>query len=372
MRLSNKFNDIHAQLGNRFYTIGEFGFRKHDRYLIDGFLPESGLVLLAGDPKAGKTAIASAIALAVAKGKPFAGMETKQGAVLWMCLEESYDERCAVMRGVRGITDLPFFVTQDHIPVDTEDGYEEILEWVVATKARLLVVDPLHAAHSGRSLHDGWAARKTLKLLKRLSEHCTVLVLHHLSRTGTRRIAESVQLSAIATMLIHLVSSPPGRGPVPEAKRKWTEVREINANADAPETGPSSTANSATRPGRSQGLQQISRLIILECLGRGDFANRTWQFVSKGPLNYEPYIPEASVEIPGNKVLTGLPARIVNYLSANPPKSAADIAAALNINLAYARNLITRLRKRGLLTAKTLARTTFYKPKYIRQRGDIF
>ena len=99
MRLSTKFNDIHAQLGHRFYTIGEFGFRKHDRYLVEGFLPESGLVLLAGDPKAGKTAIASAIALAVAKGKPFAGMETKQGSVLWMCLEKSYDERCAVMRG---------------------------------------------------------------------------------------------------------------------------------------------------------------------------------------------------------------------------------------------------------------------------------
>ena len=217
-RVVNKFKHLPAKLSLRFSPIGEFGFRKKQDFLVDNFLPQNGLVILAGDPKVGKTALASAIALAVAKGRPFAGMDTKQGGVLWLCLEESWSERSAIMKAERNIRTLPFFISYDHLPIDTKEGFEELLEWVVETKARLLVVDPLHAAHSGRSLADGWAARKTLKLLKQLSRHCTVLVIHHLAKRGAHRLADSVQIAAISTMVMLLSKSAPASG-APETGR---------------------------------------------------------------------------------------------------------------------------------------------------------
>src|SRR5687767_14088583 len=94
------------RLSNLFCHMGEFSFGD-PRYLIDGFLPESGLVIRAGDLKACKTALASAMALAVAKDKPVAGMPTKQRGVLWLRLEESHQERSAVMRKARGLKRLP-------------------------------------------------------------------------------------------------------------------------------------------------------------------------------------------------------------------------------------------------------------------------
>src|SRR5688572_280096 len=242
------------RLRNLFWHMGEFSFGDQ-RYLIDGFLPESGLVILAGDPKAGKTALASAIALAVAKGKPFAGMPSEQRGVLWLCLEESHQERSAVMRRARGLKRAPIYITNERIPIDTEEGISDLQHWAMQADAGLTVIDPLHAAHSGRSLHDGWSARKTLGLLKEFSKTRTILVLHHLAKRGARRVAESVQLTAVATMVMVLTSTGGALG--------------------APETGSNlhSRSNTDTQV-RSRGKAR-PRIVTLECMGRGEFANRT-------------------------------------------------------------------------------------------------
>ena len=59
-------------------------------FLVDGFLPRGYVTILAGDPKVGKTVLASAITLAIAEGSPFGGMETNRGGVLWLSLEEKH------------------------------------------------------------------------------------------------------------------------------------------------------------------------------------------------------------------------------------------------------------------------------------------
>jgi len=72
--------------------------RKDAPWLIEGMLPEGYLVLLASPPKSGKTCLATAMALAIATGTPFAGRETKQGAVLWLSAEENPEERHAILK----------------------------------------------------------------------------------------------------------------------------------------------------------------------------------------------------------------------------------------------------------------------------------
>jgi DNA-binding CsgD family transcriptional regulator len=299
-----------------FYRIGEFDFMAQN-FLVEGFLPKGGLVILAGDPKIGKTAVASAIALAVAKGKPFAGMKTLQSAVLWLQLEESYQERSAIMRAARGFKRLPFYACFDHVPIDTDEGIADLDAWRSDTNARLIVVDPLHAAHSGRSLADGWAARKTLAKLKAMctATRTTALVLHHLMKSRSRaRLAESVQLAAVATMVMILtIASPAGARP---------------------------------------------RTIRLDCTGRGAYANRSWTLESRGPLDYR--IADSVAPSSG---LTTLQRSVLSALETGP-KSAQTIADALCANVRSVRNAITFLKYEGCVSSlRKIAKTQLYRLK---------
>ncbi|MEO7453474.1 MAG: AAA family ATPase [Fimbriimonadales bacterium] len=333
---ADEYEEEQRRRDNLFWRMGEFPFVK-PRYLIDGFLPETGLVILAGDPNAGKTALASAIALAVAKGKPFAGMETQQGGVLWLCLEESYAERSAVMKRARGTRRLPIYITNTKIPIDTEQGISDLQYWSNEADARLIVVDPLHAAHSGRSLHDGWSARKTLSLLKDLSKGRLILVLHHLAKRGASRVAESVQLSAIATMVI-LLQSPPPRG----------------RSLGAPETGRKlGKASTEYTPVRSRGIAR-PRIVTLDCMGRGDFTNRTWHFISRNALDYHGIF--AVPAIPGS-----LAAKILATLNPRKGISAKTIASQLGKSVKTIRNELTSLKISGSIVGEKLRYVTFYK-----------
>lgn len=60
--------------------------------IIDGLVPSKGLFLIAADPKAGKSYVATDMALGVAEGSQFAGMACTQGAVMYIALEETHSE----------------------------------------------------------------------------------------------------------------------------------------------------------------------------------------------------------------------------------------------------------------------------------------
>ena len=57
-------------------------------FVVRGLLPK-GLSILGGAPKIGKSWLMLELALRVAKGEPMWGMETKQGTVLYYCLENT-------------------------------------------------------------------------------------------------------------------------------------------------------------------------------------------------------------------------------------------------------------------------------------------
>lgn len=55
---------------------------------IDGII-STGLFILAGAPKVGKSWLALDMALSIAKGERFLCRETKRGTALYLCLEDS-------------------------------------------------------------------------------------------------------------------------------------------------------------------------------------------------------------------------------------------------------------------------------------------
>jgi len=316
-----------------FLPLGAQRF-KTPEFVIDNLLPKGYLAILAGDPKSGKTALATAIALAVANGEPFAGHKTRKSPVLWLSLEESPAERGALLekhlQGIDSIACLdehcermfgpndnetapveskldslpPIYTCFEPIRIDTEQGIEDLRFWVRETGAALIVVDPLHAAHSGRSLQDGWAARKTLQPLKRFCAQMKVacIVLHHSATRGRERVAENAQLAATASMFMLLSSSP--------------APKDSNAK----------------------------RRVTLKCSGRGEFSNTIWHFASDGPLDYRK-LPAEVAEPPVDDFRhETLEEKILGVLSKNEAMAASEIAVEVASTPGAVRNAIIRLR----------------------------
>lgn len=192
------------------------------RWLVEGLIPVGYLVLLAGSPKAGKTCFATALALAVANGVPFAGCPTRQAAVLWIAAEESQTERQVLLEGSPLVeASVPLYTCYQHLPIDDPETISLLYHWVNKTQAGLIVVDPLLGAIQGRSLSDSWSARRSLQPLKDMCRDSgiTALVLHHEKSDrirGKRAVADNPQLAAVASMSIVLTSSPAHIRKLPE------------------------------------------------------------------------------------------------------------------------------------------------------------
>ena len=57
-------------------------------FCVDTLLPQ-GITMLGGAPKIGKSWLVLDLCLHIAKGVPFWGLDTRQGTVLYLCLEDS-------------------------------------------------------------------------------------------------------------------------------------------------------------------------------------------------------------------------------------------------------------------------------------------
>ena len=183
----NRVRAREAYLNGLFFDVLDPHYlAKEIKWLVQGLIPQNYLCMLVAEPKEGKTCLATALALAVATGTPFAGRETRQGAVLWLAAEENHSERQLLLRNSPVVdTTLPLYTCYEHLPIDQEDSLDALRHWINRTGARLLVVDPLQAAITGRSLSGGYNARRSLQPIKQLCNHCqvAVLVLHHQKHT---------------------------------------------------------------------------------------------------------------------------------------------------------------------------------------------
>lgn len=166
------------------------------KWAVQGIIP-SGLTILAGGPKQGKSAIALNIAIAVASGDEALGRPTEQGAVLYLALEDS--ERRIKKRG-QDITPEALRLTAKArqnlfitvtAPRQDEGGLQDIEAWIKAhSDARLVIIDTLQRFRRPQpttgNLYD--ADYKTLVELQAfaMKHDIALLVLHHTTkRTDT-------------------------------------------------------------------------------------------------------------------------------------------------------------------------------------------
>jgi len=268
------------------------------RHLIRHVLRLGYCATLLGKRDSGKTDLATAIALAVAEGKAFAGTPATQGAVLWLSGEDPYDHE-RTLRPIRHrLETLPFFVTYDRPAIDTAEGLRDIADWIAKARARLVVIDSLPAAHSGGI---GWDARATLAPFKNLCYRTGVTgLLLQTIRTTSNPALEAAHFAAATDIAI------------------YQSVEQ-------------------TREGRR---------IALQATGRGDDSNWTWRIQSPAPYEYKPMLMSGSpAEFTQRLTLDD---EVLACIATSPnPISAKTISDRLTRNPNSIRNAIARLQAAG-------------------------
>ena len=162
--------------------------------VIDGLLP-AGTFLLAGAPKIGKSFLVLQMAYQVSMGEPFLDFSSRQGTVLYLALEDTYErlqKRLAQMTE-QDSERLILSVFSETL----DEGLTERLSdfWSEHADTVLIVIDTLQRVR-GRTPDNGSYAADydTLARLKEFSDTygVTVLVVHHTRKEGAEDVFNTI------------------------------------------------------------------------------------------------------------------------------------------------------------------------------------
>lgn len=162
-------------------------------FCIDGML-STGLFILAGAPKIGKSWLALDMALSIAIGEKFLGRETKRGTALYLCLEDSY---ARIQNRLFELTSEPSENLHFAIMAGMLGGVlEKQIENFKSqhTDLKIIIIDTLQKIRSGDEASYA-SDYKELSVLKGLADklRIAILLIHH-----TRKCRDSDPFNMIS------------------------------------------------------------------------------------------------------------------------------------------------------------------------------
>lgn len=150
--------------------------------IIEGFL-HTGLYILAGAPKLGKSFLAEQIAYHVAVGKPLWNYHVKQGSVLYLALEDTYQDiqqRLYRMFGVETTANLHFAVNSHQLDTELE---KQLIGFINEHEdTRLIIIDTFQKIRKANSGQYNYAEDyNEISLLKKFADehNVCIMVVHH-------------------------------------------------------------------------------------------------------------------------------------------------------------------------------------------------
>jgi|GEM_PF-2588408 len=155
--------------------------------LIQGLLPAEGCVLLAADPKAGKSTLCLELCRAVCTGTPALETLTAQqgGALFWMADDTARDR--FVLNYQKTFQNEPLLNFEVFLDRQTlyGGGFDLLRTALERTCARLAIIDCLTAVRNSRDEADDFVQQEydELRDLSTIGRefHCCIVVIHHLS-----------------------------------------------------------------------------------------------------------------------------------------------------------------------------------------------
>lgn len=184
-------------------NIATFPWRTHQDYTVKGLIAPKMICILAAPPNAGKSPLIIDIGLAVATGRPWQGMRTKQGYVLYFATEGSVGmghRMEAVRRHVLGgdETEIPFDFQTGSLTLGHKDKPDHakreakrLADSVNARAARfgvppaIVIIDTYSHVIVGTDSDDDVArvARDSAKLIA-AETGAAVVFVHHPTKSG--------------------------------------------------------------------------------------------------------------------------------------------------------------------------------------------
>ena len=167
----------------------------HEKFepVIDGFLNRKEFMLIHATAKTGKSMFALNIALAVATGSDFLGMESELSKVLYLQTEISScslsDRIDSMLRGMpENYYDLAqqnLLIADTRIRIDIPQQLEALRKQVETELPSLLIIDPLYDLHNKNEDN----AAEMAPLLSNIREiarsvGCAVILIHHQGKKG--------------------------------------------------------------------------------------------------------------------------------------------------------------------------------------------
>jgi archaellum biogenesis ATPase FlaH len=203
-------------------------------WLVEDRIPVGGLALLVGKPKAGKSTLSRALALAVARGDSWLGWACRQGLVVYIALE---DRRADVRRhfrtmGATGEEPIHFvFAAQG------EDAIAQLQEIVARERVVLVIIDTLQRLLRAKDLSDYAEVTTRLTPLLSLAREtgAAVVFVHHAGKSVAR---EAVDMPLGSTALAGSVDSvlvlrrQDGRRTLESVQRVGTDLEPILVTLD--------------------------------------------------------------------------------------------------------------------------------------------
>ena len=217
-------------------TLSQIGELPPLEWLIENLVPQDGLVVLYGEPAAGKSFVALDWGLSVATGAPWLGHKVKQGEVVYIYAEgvRGLKPRADAWLQEHGKVDTPSFRAV-RVPVTIPDP-EERAEFVKAVAAvskhpRLIIIDTL-ARNFGEGNESLAQDMKTFVRgcddLRSKFPDATVLVVHHPGKDQRKGARGSLALKGAADAEFALARSGDGLTLKNEKQKDGEEARPIS------------------------------------------------------------------------------------------------------------------------------------------------
>jgi hypothetical protein len=192
------------------YPLQAFGNISLDtarnNYLVKGLLANSGLAVIWGPPKCGKSFWAFDLGMHIALGRDYRGHKVQQAPVVYVALEGKYGfpARKEAFRRYHGIESAPFYLLSTSLDLVAKSG-----ELVTSIKAQLrenlpgvVFLDTLNRSLVGSESRDEDMARY-LAAAERVAQEldCAVVIVHHCGIDASRPRGHTSLSGAVESQL---------------------------------------------------------------------------------------------------------------------------------------------------------------------------
>ncbi|WP_319774675.1 AAA family ATPase [Breoghania sp.] len=178
-------------------------------WLAPGLIPLQGLTVLSGPPGGGKSALATALAVAASEGgKWLGGPIEPTGVVLWL----AYEAVASTTRRIRSVAPKAKIAVASDLPLLSADKATGVLRKAVeqvsdhfGRQVGLVIVDAFAAAMRGGDENSGRDVGKALEPLLTLAEHLPVMLISHTGKAGGAETRGHSSVTADATAALAVV-----------------------------------------------------------------------------------------------------------------------------------------------------------------------